>query len=161
MSLEVEDTVEHAVEHAGEIAAAAEGPREPALETVFVVDRDAHVRRLVLHFIGSAYVVRFFDDGYAALDQARKAPPSALIAEILIPRLDGLALCQLLKGDPATSHVPVLLFSTLAAGERARQAGADAFIEKPLEKVRFVASLLALTEPSKRTGAPSPRRQDA
>jgi two-component system response regulator MprA len=117
-----------------------------ALEKVFVVDCDPHVRRLVLHFIGNAYVVEFFDDGYAALDRARKSPPCAIVTEIMIPRLDGLALCRLLKADPATVHVPVLVLSVLAADERARQSGADAFLDKPLEKALFVASLLKLTE---------------
>ena len=116
------------------------------LEKVFVVDCDPHVRRLVLHFIGNAYVVEFFDDGYSVLDRVRKSPPCAVVAEIMIPRLDGLALCRLLKADPATAHVPVLVFSVLAAGDRARQSGADAFLDKPLEKERFVRSLLRLTE---------------
>jgi CheY-like chemotaxis protein len=68
-------------------------------------------------------------------------------------------VCRLLKGDSATAQVPVLLFSVLAANERARQAGADAFLEKPLEKESFVASLLGLTEPGKRRGALPPRER--
>jgi two-component system response regulator MprA len=118
----------------------------PALEKIFVVDRDPHVRRLMLHFIGNAYVVEFFDDGYAALDQARKVPPFAIITEIMVPRLDGLALCRLLKADRATVDVPVLVVSVLAASERARESGANGFLDKPLEKERFVASFLNLTE---------------
>ncbi len=116
------------------------------LETIVVVERDVHVRRLVLHFIGGAYLVEFLDDGYTALDRVRRTPPSVLVAEILIPRLDGLALCRLLKGDSSTAKVPVLLFSVLAAGERARRAGADAFLAKPLEKQPFVSTLLGLVE---------------
>jgi len=119
---------------------------EAALETIVVVERDVHVRRLVLHFIGSAYLVEFLDDGYTALDRVRKAPPTALVAEILIPRLDGLALCRLVKGDSCTARVPVLLLSVLAASERAKQAGADVFVGKPLEKQLFVSSLLGIVE---------------
>jgi len=126
-----------------------------ALQRVFVVDRDVNVRRLLLHFIGRAYIVEFLDDGYAALDRARASPPAAVVAEIMIPRLDGLALCRLLKGDSSTAHVPVLLFSVLAANERARQAGADAFLAKPLEKESFIASLLAMIE----RGALPPRER--
>jgi CheY-like chemotaxis protein len=132
------------------------GPQR-ALQSVVVVDRDPHVRRLVLHFIGSAYLVEFLDDGYAALDRVRKSPPAALVAEIMIPRLDGLAVCRLLKGDSSTAHVPVLLFSVLAAGERARIAGADTFLTKPLEKELFVSSLVGMTEPNFARGARAPR----
>ena len=138
---------------------ADEGERDVALEKVFVVDRDVNVRRLVLHFIGSVYLVEFFDDGYAALDRVRRSPPAALVAEVMIPRLDGLALCRLLKGDSATAQVPVLLFSVLAANDRARQAGADAFLGKPLEKESFVASLLGLMEPGNRRGPLPPRKR--
>jgi CheY-like chemotaxis protein len=126
--------------------ASAQPAAEAALETIVVVERDVHVRRLVLHFIGSAYLVEFLDDGYTALDRVRKAPPAALVAEILIPRLDGLALCRLVKGDSSTARVPVLLLSVLAASERAKQAGANAFVAKPLEKQLFVSSLLGIME---------------
>jgi CheY-like chemotaxis protein len=124
-------------------------PRPALLRNLLVVDRDTHVRRLVLHFVGNAYVVEFADDGYAALDRVRKSPPAALVADLMIPRLDGLALCRLLKGDAATARVPVLLFSVLAAGDRAAKAGADAFVAKPLDRERFVAALLRLTEPDR------------
>jgi CheY-like chemotaxis protein len=147
--------------------AVTEVAREPAIdagrgaerETVFVVDRDPHVRWLMQQFVGDAYAVVFFDDGYSALDGARKSPPSALLTEILIPRLDGLALCRLLKGDPVTEHVPILVFSMLAADERARQAGADAFLDKPLEKRRFVESLRGLTESKRRRKGAAPSQE--
>lgn len=139
----------------------AEVPSVPpvALGRVLVVDRDLNVRRLVLQFIGSAYLVEFLDDGFAALNRVRRSPPAALVAEVMIPRLDGLALCQLLKSDSSTAQVPIMLFSVLEAGERARKAGADVFLGKPLEKASFVASMLALTDPGNRTGAPARRKR--
>jgi CheY-like chemotaxis protein len=140
------------VPRADDKAATSQGARE----TLCVVDRDPHVRRLVQQFIGESYVVDFFDDGQSALDTVRRSAPSALVTEILIPGLDGLALCRLIKGDPVTQGIPILVSSMLAAEERARQSGADAFLEKPLEKKRFVASLRGLTQPRGR--APEPLR---
>jgi CheY-like chemotaxis protein len=125
--------------------------------TVLVADRDPHIRRLVKQFLGEAYAVEFADDGYSALDRVRAAAPSAVITEILIPRLDGLALCRSLKGDPLTQQVPVLVVSMLAAQERARQSGADAFLAKPLEKTSFVASVCGLVDTKKREGALPPQ----
>ena len=131
-----------------------------ALGKILVVERDVNVRRLVLHFsIGCAYLVEFLDDGFAAPDRVRRSPPAALVAEVMIPRLDGLALCQLLKSDSSTAQVPIMLFSVLAAGERARKAGADVFLGKPLEKASFVASMLTLTDPGNQTGAPARRKR--
>ena len=73
---------------------------------------------------------------------------------LMIPGMDGFALCRALKGDPATKHVPILVVSMLAADARARQSGADAFLEKPLERTRFVASLSGLTLRRGRRGHP-------
>jgi len=128
--------------------------------TVLVADRDRHIRRLVQQFLGEAYVVEFADDGYSALDRVRASAPSVLITEILIPRLDGLALCRSLKGDPVTQHVPVLVISMLAAEERARQSGADAFLAKPLEKTSFVAAICGLVSAKKPESA-FPRREQS
>jgi two-component system response regulator MprA len=91
-----------------------------ARETVLIVDRDPRV------FLAGECAVEVIDDGYSALDRVGRDPPAALITEILIPRLDGLALCLSLEGDAAT--VPILVISMLAAQERARLSGADAFL---------------------------------
>ncbi len=125
--------------------------------SVYVVDRDPHVRRFMKTFLADKYAVEFFDDGYAALDRVRKTAPAVLITEILIPRLDGLALCRLLKGDPITQHVPIVVMSVLAATSRARESGADAFVRKPLEKTRLMAALRNLTDNGRHGGAAAPQ----
>lgn len=128
-----------------------------AHETVLVVDRDPHVRRLIQQFLAGVCAVELIDDGYSALDRARRTPPAAIITEILIPRLDGLALCRSLKGDAATQQVPILVISMLAAQERARLSGADAFLKKPLEKASFISSVHELIGAKQRHSAPPPQ----
>jgi CheY-like chemotaxis protein len=112
-------------------------------KVVMIADGDNNVRQLVSRFVSEAgYTVIFATDGYEALDNARKAPPLVILTDILLPRLDGLALCRLIKGDAATKNiVTVIVFSVLAAEERALKAGADAFIHKPLEKTRLLMVL--------------------
>jgi CheY-like chemotaxis protein len=116
---------------------------------ILVVERDPHVRELEQFFLQEAgYAVEFAADGMAALEQARELQPHIVITEILVPRLDGLALCRRLKSDPATRHIAVLVFSILLAGSRAQEAGADAFLRKPLAEKRLVETvrdLLAAT----------------
>jgi two-component system response regulator MprA len=115
--------------------------------TILVVERDPHIRMLEALFLEEAgYAVEFADDGEAALAQARAVRPALVITEILVPKLDGLALCRLLKDDPDTRGVRVLIFSILTAAARARDAGADAFLRKPLAEqalVDTVGQLLA------------------
>jgi CheY-like chemotaxis protein len=112
---------------------------------ILVVERDPHVRELERFFLGEAgYTVEFAEDGLAALDQARTLRPHILITEILVPRLDGLALCRTLKSDPATRGIAVLIFSILLAEGRAREAGADGFLRKPLAERRLVETVRQL-----------------
>lgn len=112
---------------------------------ILVVDVDPHVRELESHFLHRAgYSVRFEDDGDGALAQARKLVPDIILTEILVPRLDGLALCRRLKADPFTRDIVVVVFSILSAGGRAREAGADAFLLKPLSEGILIATVQEL-----------------
>ena len=109
---------------------------------ILVVERDPHVRELELHFLNQAgYSVEFAEDGNAALARAQEIVPDILVTEILVPALDGLALCRRLKADPRTRDVAVLVFSILSASDRAREAGADAFLLKPLAEHTLVATV--------------------
>lgn len=110
---------------------------------VLIAERDRSVRELQRLFLERAgLAVEFADDGLAALERARHAPPALVVAEILLPRLDGLTLCRRLRDDPVTAHVPVVVFSILAAAARAAEAGARAFLRKPLVESVFVAAVL-------------------
>lgn len=101
--------------------------------TIVIAEGDRNVRELERHFLESAgFAVDFVIDGAAALSRARHAVAHLVITEILIPKLDGLQLCRELKQDPATRDIPVIVFSVLAAEARAKEAGANAFIRKPL-----------------------------
>jgi CheY-like chemotaxis protein len=112
---------------------------------ILVVERDPHVRELEAYFLEEAgYAVEFTSDGLAALERAQQLRPDIVISEVLVPKLDGLALCRRLKEDPATRGIMVLIFSILAAGSRAREAGADAFLTKPLAEHHLVETVRRL-----------------
>jgi CheY-like chemotaxis protein len=112
---------------------------------ILVVERDPHVRELEAHFLQRAgYVVQFAADGLEALEQARKLQPQIVITEILVPKLDGLALCRRLKSAAETRGIAVLVFSILAVAVRAKEAGADAFLLKPLAEHRLVGTVESL-----------------
>ncbi len=118
---------------------------------VLVVERDPHVRDLESFFLNEAgFTVDFAEDGESAwtLTQARK--PAIIVTEVMVPKLDGLALCRKVKSDPALSGTAVLIFSILAAHSRARDAGADAFLMKPLAERRLVLTVRDLLEKQER-----------
>jgi CheY-like chemotaxis protein len=120
--------------------------------TILIAERDRNVKDLEQHFLESVgFLVEFADDGPAALNRARLALPRLVITEILIPKLDGLQLCRELKQDPTTREIPVIVFSVLAAEARAKEAGASAFLRKPLVPsvlLGTIKRLVALEVPS-------------
>ena len=114
----------------------------PDQRIILIAERDQNVRELQRYFLGKAgYVVEFADDGQAVLDRASQTRPALIVTEILIQKVDGLALCRRLREDLLTRDIPVIVFSILAAGTRAQEAGASAFLRKPLVESVFVAAV--------------------
>jgi CheY-like chemotaxis protein len=107
-----------------------------------VVERNVIVQRLERFFLEKAgYDVEFASDGVSALARARELHPAILVTEILVPKMDGLTLCRLLKSQPETQEILVLVFSHLEAEDRALDAGADAFLRKPMSEEPVVEIL--------------------
>jgi CheY-like chemotaxis protein len=109
---------------------------------ILVVERNPVVQRLERFFLEQAgYTVEFASDGRSALDRARELRPSIVVTEIMVPALDGLSLCRILKSEPETAHARLLIFSHLHAEDRAREVGADAFLLKPFSEERLIETV--------------------
>jgi len=118
------------------------GQNDNGKARILIAERDRSVRELQGVFLTNAgFAVEFADDGQVALDRVRQEPPALLITEILIPKIDGLTLCRLVRNDAALEGMPVIVFSILAAGGRANDAGAAAFLRKPLVESTFLAAI--------------------
>ena len=112
---------------------------------ILIAERDQSVRALERHFLERAgFQVEFADHGLDLLERVQSARPAVIVTEILIPKLDGLALCRRLKSGAETQTAAVLVVSILAARVRAEEAGADAFLLKPISEGRLVAAVEAL-----------------
>ena len=114
-----------------------------ARRVVLIAERDQTVRDLQRFFLERAgLAVEFVDEGLAAYERVQRVPPAVVVTEILLPKLDGLTLCRRLRDEPLTRDVPVIVFSILSAATRAAEAGARAFLRKPLVESTFVAAVL-------------------
>lgn len=151
-----------------------------ARSRLLVADDNADMRDYLARVLGQQYVVDLVSDGSAALARARSAPPDLVLADVMMPRLDGLALLVALRADERTRTLPVILLSA-RAGQEARleglAAGADDYIVKPFsahellgtvgaqlqlsrlrrewesERVRLLEETAALTETLNNVGA--------
>jgi CheY-like chemotaxis protein len=115
----------------------ATNARRPPAPTpsILVVDADADTRALYhdsLAIAGCGVVEA--PDGRDALVQALMHPPALVITEIRLPFIDGYALCEILRGDRATTDIPILVITSEARPEEAnhaRESGADVVLVKP------------------------------
>jgi len=108
---------------------------------IVLVERDRHVCHLVTVFLKRVgFEVEVAETGYIGLDRARRLERAIVITEVLVPELDGLALCRLIKSDPAL-RAGVIVLSMLSVAVRAREAGADAFLLKPIDEERLVVAV--------------------
>jgi CheY-like chemotaxis protein len=115
--------------------------------TILVVERDPHVRVLASQFlVADGHRVELASDGHEALALLKTLKPDLVVCEILVPKLDGLALCRQVKATPETRDTLFLVVSILAAGARASDAGADGFLLKPLAQHRLIAMVQGLLD---------------
>ena len=79
------------------------------------------------------------NDGVHALSQARQYKPDLILLDILLPDLDGLSVCEILKRQPATKKIPIIFMSALSAGVTKRTIAmqAEDFFTKPLDLPRL------------------------
>lgn len=92
---------------------------------ILVVEVDPYIRALQRSLLEEEHQLEFAGDGEAALALARTLTPRLLLADILVPKIDGLRVCRELKRDPRTRDIRVAIFSELYAERRAYEAGAD------------------------------------
>jgi two-component sensor histidine kinase len=92
--------------------------------------------------MGGHWEVEAVGDGLSALEAARRRVPDLVLADVMMPGLDGFELLARLRGDPATREIPVILLSA-RAGEESRvegmEAGADDYLVKPFSARELVA----------------------
>lgn len=120
-------------------------PRNGA-PTILVVDDDASIRELLnqnLHEAG--YQVRVANNGREALEQVRREPPDLIILDVMMPEMNGFDVAAVLKNDPVTMDIPILILSIVQDRERGFRLGIDRYLTKPIDTealFREVGSLL-------------------
>ncbi|MDO8552835.1 MAG: response regulator [bacterium] len=110
-------------------------PQQPKAPKVMLIDDDALFIDLLEHRLsheGMTYV--YAPNAEMALDMLKKEPlPAVILLDLNMPGTDGLKLLEILKQDPKTASVPVIVFSndeTPKSHERAKSLGAAEYLEK-------------------------------
>ena len=119
-----------------------------ANKTILVVDDSVqNVELLTAMMQAEGYEVVAAADGLEALAQVAASPPDLILLDIMMPKLDGYAVCRRLKQEAPTRLMPIVLLTALGAEEariRGIEAGADDFITKPFSRVELKARVRSL-----------------
>ncbi|MET0237783.1 MAG: SpoIIE family protein phosphatase [Kibdelosporangium sp.] len=131
--------------------ASAPGLAVPA--TVLVADDNADMREYLARLLtGAGYDVHTVTDGVEALEAVRTQPFDLIVSDVMMPRLDGLALVAALRADPRTEAMPIVLLSARAGQEASIEglhAGADDYLVKPFGAAELLARVRANVELSR------------
>lgn len=104
--------------------------------SVLVAEDNAELRKVVVDHFSGRYKVFSAENGVKALQIIQENEVDLLITDVMMPEMDGLTLCQLLRNDIYTSHIGIVMLTAKNAAEDrvdCYNAGADAFISKPFE----------------------------
>lgn len=130
-------------------------------ESILVVEDEQDIQELVRYNLAKeGYRVSVVGSGEEACKAARSSLPGLIVLDLMLPGLDGLEVCRLLKADEKTRHIPIVMLT--AKGEEADvvaglELGADDYITKPFSPRVLVARIRAVL----RRGARETGREDA
>jgi two-component system cell cycle response regulator len=114
---------------------------------LIVDDIPPNVKLLEAKLTSEYYDVIAAENGHKAIDLARRESPDLILLDVMMPGMDGFKVCEILKADPATAHIPIIMVTALSdAADRVRglQAGADDFLSKPVRDVPLFARVRSL-----------------
>lgn len=114
-------------------------------KTILVVDDSAMIRRIVAQILTECgYNVLLAENGQQGYEVTKENRPDLVIMDIEMPVLEGIEATALIKSDPDTSSIPVLIFTSLGSEKdikRAQDAGGQGFLNKPVCKDELRATI--------------------
>jgi DNA-binding response OmpR family regulator len=126
---------------------------------ILVVEDDRDIADLVVHYLKKAgYDGEVLSSGRDAVQSVFERPPDLVILDLMLPQVDGLEICRMIRSNERTAAVPIIML-TARAEESDRivglELGADDYIAKPFSPSELVARTRALLRRTQR-GQPSP-----
>jgi len=99
-----------------------------------IVDDEPNVRRLLHTILSKTFEVFEAEDGRQAIEMVNSQKPDVVLMDMMMPKMDGLTACHLIKSDPATKSIPVIMVTAIGFElniKLSQQMGASGYITKP------------------------------
>jgi len=117
------------------------------IKKILVIDDNRLILKLIFVILNidfPDYQVMLSQSGIEGIEIAQRELPDTILLDILMPEMDGYEVCNILKNNESTRHIPILLVSTLSEMSyriKGLNAGADAFISKPFDRAELKAQI--------------------
>jgi len=121
----------------------------PKKRILIVEDQAMIVNMLRMRLEANDYEVITAGDGQEGLEKAHKENPSLIILDIMLPKMNGYKVCQLLKSDPKYNTIPIIISSGRTPQEIrkvSKEVGADAYVNKPFQAEALLSKMKELLE---------------
>ncbi len=115
--------------------------------TILIVDDNIEMLDNLSEDLFDEYIVEVASDGVEGVEKAKELSPDIIISDVMMPRMNGFKLCELLKENYSTSHIPIVLLTALNNQDfkiEGYDLGADAYIEKPFDMSTLKSRIRAI-----------------
>lgn len=130
-----------------------QAPESKDKPLLLIVEDNADVLRYIASCLRERYRLAYATDGQQGIERALQLIPDLIISDVMMPVMDGFELCEALKLNERTSHIPIILL-TAKADTSSRLSGlskgADAYLTKPFDESELLARVKAMLELRKR-----------
>jgi len=114
------------------------------------VDDDPNIRSLLQQeFTENGYSVRLAENGRRALELVREETPGLIVLDVMMPEMNGFDVAAVLKNDPVTMDIPIIILSIVEDKERGLRLGVDRYLTKPIDTATLFREVGALLEQGK------------
>ncbi|MEH2301283.1 MAG: PAS domain S-box protein [Nostoc sp.] len=114
-------------------------------KTILVVDDDANIRELLRQQLeNEGYNVREGKDGMDAIHQIKIAHPDLILLDVMMPQINGFDVAAVLKNDPQTADIPIIILSIIENKERGYHIGIDRYLTKPIDTEKLLKEIGSL-----------------
>jgi CheY-like chemotaxis protein len=117
---------------------------------VLIVDDEPNVRRLLHSILNKNFVVFEAEDGQQAIDMTNAQQPDVILMDMMMPKMDGLTACLMIKKNPDTKKIPVIMVTAIGFElniKLSQQMGASGYVTKPFSPQDLLAKIAEVLQP--------------